>query len=68
MDTTLIFIPVTIALIVIYEVGVFNRLVTLMNRLEDAFAQIEVQLNRRYDLMPDLIETIQRMKWTDKYQ
>jgi LemA protein len=41
-----------------YGVGVYNRLVVLRNRLENAFAQIEVQLKRRYDLIPNLVETV----------
>jgi len=38
-------------------VGIYNRLVTLRNRYRNAFAQIEVQLKRRYDLIPNLVET-----------
>jgi len=45
-------------LLVMYGVGIYNRLVTLRNRIENAFSQIEVQLKRRYDLIPNLIETV----------
>lgn len=43
--------------LIAYAVGVFNRLVTLKNRVENGFAQIEVQLKRRHDLIPNLVET-----------
>jgi LemA protein len=48
---------VIIALIVFVVIGIYNKLVTLKNRFENAFAQIEVQLKRRYDLIPNLVET-----------
>ena len=41
----------------LFAVGIYNRLVTLKNRYTNAFAQIEVQLKRRYDLIPNLVET-----------
>ncbi len=45
-------------LMIMYGVGIFNRLVTLRNRIDNGFSQIEVQLKRRYDLIPNLIETV----------
>ena len=54
--STLIFLAVVAALI-FYVIGIYNQLVTLRNRFQNAFAQIEVQLKRRYDLIPNLVET-----------
>lgn len=45
-------------LLLMYGVGIYNRLVTLRNRFENGFSQIEVQLKRRYDLIPNLVETV----------
>ena len=46
-----------IVLAIMFVVGIFNRLVALKNRYENGFSQIEVQLKRRYDLIPNLVET-----------
>jgi LemA protein len=55
--TTLVIVGVLIILVMIV-VGIYNKLVTLKNRFENGFSQIEVQLQRRYDLIPNLIETV----------
>ncbi|MEM1432517.1 MAG: LemA family protein [Pseudomonadota bacterium] len=48
---------VILAGLAFWVIAIYNRLVALKNRYENAFAQIEVQLKRRYDLIPNLIET-----------
>ena len=53
----LIVLGAIVLLIAVFTVGIYNRLVTLKNRYTNAFAQIEVQLKRRYDLIPNLVET-----------
>ncbi len=46
-----------ILFIVLWAVGIYNKLITLKNRFVNSFAQIDVQLQRRYDLIPNLVET-----------
>ena len=46
-----------LVVIAVWAVGIYNSLVRLKNRYQNAFAQIEVQLKRRYDLIPNLVET-----------
>lgn len=47
---------VLLAVLVIWSVAIYNRLVALRNRIANAFGQIDVQLKRRYDLVPNLVE------------
>lgn len=46
-----------IAVAIFWAIGAYNRLVDLRNKFKNAFAQIDVQLKRRYDLIPNLVET-----------
>ncbi len=55
--TSLIVILALIVLAALFFVGTYNRLVAARNAFKNAFAQIDVQLTRRYDLIPNLVET-----------
>jgi LemA protein len=53
----LVFLAI-VAAIVIWAIGIYNRLINERNRVRNAFAQIDVQLTRRYDLIPNLVEAV----------
>ena len=53
-----IIIVVVLVLLALYAIVSYNGLVSLRNRIENAWAQIDVQLKRRYDLIPNLVETV----------
>ncbi|MBN8552692.1 MAG: LemA family protein [Caulobacterales bacterium] len=58
MLTILIILGVIIALVLVFGVGAYNRLVGLDQRADQAFADIDVQLKQRQDLIPNLVETV----------
>jgi LemA protein len=54
---TLVGFAVVAIAVALFVIGIYNKLVTLRNRFQNAFSQIDVQLKRRYDLIPNLVET-----------
>jgi LemA protein len=55
---TILIVPcVVVLLLLFFIVGVYNSLIALRNRYKNAYSQIDVQLKRRYDLIPNLVET-----------
>jgi len=54
----LLFVLILLGVLIIFVVAVFNTLIRLRNRCENAWAQVDVQLRRRYDLIPNLVETV----------
>lgn len=57
MTSFLVFLAI-LAAIVFWGIGIYNRLINERNRVKNAFAQIDVQLTRRYDLIPNLVEAV----------
>ena len=57
MTSFLVFLAI-VAAIVIWAIGIYNRLINERNRVRNAFAQIDVQLTRRHDLIPNLVEAV----------
>jgi len=58
MPAGLIIVLAIAGLFVLWMIATFNRLVVLRNRIQNGWAQIDVQLRRRYDLIPNLVETV----------
>lgn len=58
MGTTLMVILAVAAVLVLWLIGIYNNLVNLRNQVKNAWSQIDVQLQRRYDLIPNLVETV----------
>lgn len=58
MSTAAIFTVIIAAILVLVSISLYNRLVALRNRREAAFANIDVQLRQRYDLIPQLVATV----------
>lgn len=58
MDIISLIILAAIVIVVLWIVGIYNGLITLKNRVDEAWSDIDVQLKRRYDLIPNLVETV----------
>jgi len=56
--TILIGIVVVIAIVAYWFISIYNKIKVLANRIEEAWAQIDVQLQKRFDLVPNLVETV----------
>jgi len=54
---TLIVITIVLVLLIIFVIGIYNSLISLRNQVDNSWSQIDVQLKRRHDLIPNLVET-----------
>ena len=58
MSTLLIIVGIVLVVLALAVIGMYNGLIRLKNRTDEAWSDIDVQLKRRYDLIPNLIETV----------
>lgn len=58
MSTTLLVIGAIVLVLIFWAIALYNRLVNLKNQVKNAWSQIDVQLQRRYDLIPNLVEAV----------
>lgn len=56
--SVMLILAIIVVLLLLWGVAIYNRLVTLRNQVKNAWSQIDVQLQRRYDLIPNLVETV----------
>lgn len=56
--TSFLILLAAIAVVIFYAISIYNSLINLKNRVKNAFAQIDVQLTRRHDLIPNLVEAV----------
>jgi len=54
----LIYALLAVAIIAVFVIGLYNSLIKLKNKCEEGWADIDTQLKRRYDLIPNLVETV----------
>ena len=54
----MLWVLIIVVLLVVYVIGVYNNLVSLKNQVDDQYSQIDVELKRRFDLVPNLVETV----------
>ena len=47
-----------VGVIILWAIATFNRMIVLRNRIENSWSQVDVQLRRRYDLIPNLVQTV----------
>ena len=66
MNNVIIGILVVIVLLILWLIGVYNSLIRLKNRVKEAWSDIDVQLKRRYDLIPNLVEVVNVIKYSGK--
>ena len=57
MNKFMLVVVAVLVVVILMVISIYNRLVALRNRFKNAFSQIDVQLKRRYDLIPNLVET-----------
>ena len=58
MPVAFIIIAVLVVLLIIFVVSIYNSLIALRNQVKNSWAQIDVELQRRFDLIPNLVETV----------